>query len=256
MPTAAANIATFLGLTFREITGVVASVTNHALTITGADNRILLVNPAFSRITGFSCAEFFGQEPFMWKTDRSSPDFYVETWPVLRDKGVWEGDLRNQNKAGQAFSEQPKSSGEVFHVARFTDVSSRVRLRLRQVKNRLTDGLTGLPNHLGFVNELRSALGRTSVPSVAVNVVNIDQFRRLGERAGHDAGDQLLNRIACALWRGCAHRRRSSGRRARWHRYGVRTWWPRAWRPPNSLVAASNSARGGTEMALCPRYAR
>lgn len=201
MPTAAANIATFLGLTFREITGVVASVTNHALTITGADNRILLVNPAFSRITGFSCAEFFGQEPFMWKTDRSSPDFYVETWPVLRDKGVWEGDLWNQNKAGQAFSEQPKSSGEVFHVARFTDVSSRVRLRLRQVKNRLTDGLTGLPNRLGFVNELRSALGRTSVPSVAVNVVNIDQFRRVGERAGHDAGDQLLNRIACALWR-------------------------------------------------------
>ncbi|KPF81109.1 hypothetical protein IP70_24600 [alpha proteobacterium AAP38] len=208
MPTTDANIAALLDLTCPEFTGVVASATSDALMVTGTDNRILFVNPAFSRITGFSCTDLVGQEPFMWKTDRSTPNFYKQMWQMLRDKGFWEGDLWNQNKAGHAFSEwtriyrlQRKPFGDVFHLTLFTDVSSRRRLQARPVKSRLTDGLTGLPNRLRFVNELRSALGLTGLPSVTVIVMNIDQFRRVNEQAGHEGGDRLLNRIACALRR-------------------------------------------------------
>lgn len=206
MPTTDADIARLLDLSCPDFTGVVASATNDALMVTGADNRILFVNPAFSRITGFSCAELVGQDPFMWTTDRSPPDFYQQMWQILRDKGVWEGDLWNQNKLGQAFSEwtrihrlRPTSSDQIFHVALFTDVSARRRSQPRQVKSRLTDGLTGLPNRHRFVTDLRSALGRTGVPSVTVIVMNLDQFRRVNEQAGHEGGDRLLNRIACAL---------------------------------------------------------
>lgn len=208
MPTTDADIDKFPELPGAEFSGVVARATSDALIITGADNRILFVNPAFSRISGFSCAELVGQEPFMWKTDRSTPHFYKQMWLMLREKGFWEGDLWNQNKAGQVFSEwtriyrlQPKSSGDVFHVALFTDMLSRRRLHVqaRQVKSRLTDGLTGLPNRSRFVSELRSVLGTAGLPSVTVIVINIDQFRRVNEEIGHEAGDQLLNRIACAL---------------------------------------------------------
>ncbi|AUN31039.1 MULTISPECIES: PAS domain-containing protein [Niveispirillum] len=206
MPTIDSDIATFPDLPCPEITGVVASATTDALMVTGPDDRILFVNPAFSRITGFSCAELFGQEPFMWKTDRSPPDFYHQMWQILRDKGFWEGDLWNQNKTGQAFSEWTRihrlrstSSDEAFHVTLFSDVSQRRRSRPRQVKSQLTDGLTGLPNRYRFVTDLRSALGRAGVPSVTVIVMNIDQFRRVNEQAGHEGGDRLLNRIACAL---------------------------------------------------------
>ncbi|OYQ36687.1 hypothetical protein CHU95_03750 [Niveispirillum lacus] len=206
MPTTDASIGKFLDLTCPDFTGVVASATNDALMVTGTDNRILFVNPAFSRITGFSPAELIGQEPFMWRTDRSTPEFYRQMWQMLQDRGFWEGDLWTQNKAGQAISEWTRIyrlpcnvPGDVFHVALFTDVSSRRRLQARSVKSRLTDGLTGLPNRLCFVNELRAALGRTGVPSVTVIVMNIDQFRRVNEQAGHEGGDRLLNRTACAL---------------------------------------------------------
>jgi diguanylate cyclase (GGDEF)-like protein len=57
-----------------------------------------------------------------------------------------------------------------------------------------TDQLTGLPNRLMFVRQLRRAL-RDEAP-VAVLLLDLDGFKQVNDRFGHGTGDDLLTSIA------------------------------------------------------------
>jgi diguanylate cyclase (GGDEF)-like protein len=79
-------------------------------------------------------------------------------------------------------------------------------LRLQQaneVLNQLsiTDGLTRLHNHRFFQDHLTREIRRverTQEP-LAILVIDIDDFKRLNDRLGHAAGDEILARIAQIL---------------------------------------------------------
>lgn len=70
-----------------------------------------------------------------------------------------------------------------------------------------TDSLTGVDNHRYFqeqlVIEVERSL-RTGVP-VGLLMVDVDHFRDVNNRLGHQAGDEVLRKVAVAL---CAGRRR------------------------------------------------
>ena len=52
--------------------------------MTDADNRIVSVNRAFERITGFSAAEVMGRNPGSFKSGRHDASFYQSMWQSLR----------------------------------------------------------------------------------------------------------------------------------------------------------------------------
>ena len=72
---------------------------------------------------------------------------------------------------------------------------------LRAVRLALTDPLTGLGNHRHFherlARELEHALryGRT----LAICLVDVDDFKRINDRFGHPAGDRVLSLVASRL---------------------------------------------------------
>lgn len=70
-----------------------------------------------------------------------------------------------------------------------------------------TDPLTGLPNRRGLNAELNAALARTAQNGrvVAVYMLDLDGFKPVNDRHGHDVGDELLIAVA--------HRLRQSVRR-------------------------------------------
>ncbi|MEM7352923.1 MAG: GGDEF domain-containing protein [Acidobacteriota bacterium] len=71
-------------------------------------------------------------------------------------------------------------------------------LLLSQIENlfalAFADGLTGLPSRRALDERLRQ-LGRR----YAIAMVDIDHFKRLNDRHGHEVGDQVLRRIAGRL---------------------------------------------------------
>lgn len=94
--------------------------------------------------------------------------------------------------------DQPGLDGIVVNAR---DVSERKSLEHRLAIEATHDALTGLPNRSLFVDRLRAlAEGRDIVRRrVAVMFVDLDDFKRVNDAFGHEAGDTLLRDVAHLL---------------------------------------------------------
>ncbi len=70
--------------------------------ISDKSGKLLYVNPAWSKIYGFSSAEAIGQTPGLLHSGLQSKPFYDQMWVDIRDpkKGFWKGELINRCKDG------------------------------------------------------------------------------------------------------------------------------------------------------------
>lgn len=66
----------------------------------------------------------------------------------------------------------------------------------RSVRESLIDSLTGLPNRLAFRNHLEQAMSVASDAPTVVLFADLDRFKEVNDRLGHDAGDALLVEVA------------------------------------------------------------
>ncbi len=179
----------------------VFSSSYEAIIITDADNRIVDVNPAFTRITGYSREESIGCDPSLLSSGRQSAAFYHAMWEALERHDYWQGELWNRRKDGSEFAEvlsisrvRDREGRLLHHVATFSDIS---RLKRQEEElNRIAyfDPLTGAPNRRLLDDRLRQAIAhahRTGKP-LAVCVIDLDGFKPINDRHGHKAGDDLL----------------------------------------------------------------
>ncbi|MFD4142033.1 putative bifunctional diguanylate cyclase/phosphodiesterase [Streptomyces sp. NPDC058572] len=81
------------------------------------------------------------------------------------------------------------------------DVTERVRLQAQLQHNAEHDPLTDLPNRALFTERVRMALTgrRTGDPGTAVLFIDLDGFKGVNDRLGHQAGDELLIQAARRL---------------------------------------------------------
>ncbi len=104
----------------------------NSIVITDRQGRIAWVNPAFSRLTGYSPAEAIGQNPRVLKSGRHEPEFYRDMLRTISSGKVWQGEIINRRKNGTLYTEEmtitpvPNHAGEITHfIAIKTDVTER-----------------------------------------------------------------------------------------------------------------------------------
>lgn len=176
--------------------------------ITDSESRIVSVNPAFTRMSGYRPEEAVGHKPNLLQSGRHGADFYRGMWRKLLEEGYWEGEIWNRKKSGEAFLEWINISaikdedGEVTnYVAVFSDITERKLAEQRLERRAYYDHLTGLPNRLRFQDRLREGLAEPFGPdgTGAVLFVDLDGFKSWNDRHGHAAGDRLLRAAAHRL---------------------------------------------------------
>ncbi len=182
--------------------------TQEGILITDADNAILRVNHAFTKITGYSPGEVIGRNPRILKSGRHDMNFYTAMWNEIMHAGVWDGEIWNRHKNGDAYLEhliitavKNKSGAVTNYVATITDFTMSTEVANRINYLAFYDPLTELPNRLLLMDRLQQALNASerSGRSGALVFLDLDQFKTLNDTLGHDIGDLLLQQVAQRL---------------------------------------------------------
>jgi len=87
----------------RERLARAVTQSHEAMMITDVSGKILYVNPAFERITGYSPRETLGRNPRILKSGEHDAAFYEKMWATLRSGRVWKGRMVNRRKDGTLF---------------------------------------------------------------------------------------------------------------------------------------------------------
>ncbi|RDB42271.1 phosphodiesterase [Halomonas sp. DQ26W] len=175
--------------------------------ITDAENRILAVNPAFTRITGFTEEEVRGVNAANLVASRYDSNFFKRFWQTLEVKGRWEGEIWNRRKQGEEYPEWLRvkavldKKGRISHyIGIFTDIS--VHKAREQDLRRIgfEDPLTGLPNRRRLHDLMTSRLRHLRAgESLDMAIIDIDGFKSVNDSLGVDQADRLLARFGKRL---------------------------------------------------------
>jgi len=171
--------------------------------------KIVFVNKAFERQTGYPAAEALGRSPRILQgegTDRRELDrirHALEHWQPVRAQ------LVNYRKDGSSFwveidiAPVADENGWFTHwISVQRDISERKTLEHALSDAAQRDKLTGLANRTMFLEQLELAIQRfrnDAQQRFAIFFLDFDRFKLVNDTLGHGAGDELLRQITQRL---------------------------------------------------------
>jgi diguanylate cyclase (GGDEF)-like protein/PAS domain S-box-containing protein len=180
--------------------------TQEGILVTDANNIIIRVNQAFSRLTGYNPEETIGNTPALLKSGRHDAGFYREMWESVNENRYWEGMLWNRRKNGEIFPEWlnitavAAPDGRVTHyVGVFSDMTDRMKATEQIRALAFYDPLTQLPNRRLLLERLQHLMAQRGEEYHALFFIDLDNFKTLNDTKGHDMGDLLLIEVASRL---------------------------------------------------------
>jgi PAS domain S-box-containing protein len=179
-----------------------------AILITDSDNRILAVNPAFTRLTGYCIDEIRGENPNILASGQTPVETYCAMWTTLEEADYWQGEVVDRRKDGSHYPKWLSISvvrdveGNISHyTASFTDITERKLAEAHISQLAYHDTLTGLLNRFSLNSQLEQALAmaRRERHPMAVMFLDMDRFKTINDTLGHAIGDTLLIEVAQRL---------------------------------------------------------
>lgn len=173
--------------------------------VTDVDHVILSVNPAFTKMLGFTLEDVKGKTPRILSSGLHEPAFYQNMWESIQNFGHWRGEVWNRRKNGEilpewlSISEVRNEVGVVSHyVGTFSDISD-LKSAQKEIQYLSShDALTGLPDITLFRDRLENAVSIATAANSKIGLLalNLDNFKFLNDSLGYASGDKLLRLFA------------------------------------------------------------
>lgn len=201
----------------------------NAIVITDPNGLIEYANPNLVKLTGYSLEDVLGRTPAMFQSGETEKAQYANLWNTIKTGIIWKGELLNRKKTGQTYwvseliAPVLNESGEAIHfVAMQEDITDRkhaeselrkanARLQVQLEENEnlqmqlreeaIHDGLTHLFNRRYMEESLAReiSLAQREPHLISVVMMDVDRFKSINDKYGHQAGDFVLQTLAAML---------------------------------------------------------
>ena len=184
----------------RVLSSAVAAV-GEGVSIADPDGKILFVNESFTTITGYSQEEVQGKNLRLLQGEGTNPQTVGEIRSAILGERSFRGQILNYRKNGTPFwnlltiSPVRDDRGRLVEfVGVQRDVTEIVEVAQRLEHESLHDRLTDLPNRRALDRAFSMAFERSQRYRInlAVVMIDLDDFKPVNDRFGHEAGDRLL----------------------------------------------------------------
>ncbi len=188
--------------------GKIFENTQEGIMVTDASRKIVEVNDAFTRITGWSREEIIGQSLEILRSKYHDDAFYEKIRLQLINHGFWSGEIWEKHRNGTA---QPKwlsinsvtnEEGKVTqYVSIFSDITELKETEKKLERLAYNDPLTNLPNRsmLNVLLDMKIGKQTREGGNLALLFIDLDRFKYVNDTLGHSMGDTLLQEISLRL---------------------------------------------------------
>ncbi|MGH8513437.1 MAG: putative bifunctional diguanylate cyclase/phosphodiesterase, partial [Gammaproteobacteria bacterium] len=184
--------------------------TSESIIVTDAHKRIITVNAAYARMSGYGKQEVEGTALDDLAAISPEPAIERTIWDEIERVGHWAGEIQYRSKDGKVLplwkrinAVRDEAGRIVNYVANCSDISLFKAQQARLEYLASYDDLTGLPNRTLFHDRIRHALDKAKRGQGrgAIAFVDLDDFKVVNDTLGHPAGDQLLQIVTERLKR-------------------------------------------------------
>ncbi|MEW8205328.1 MAG: EAL domain-containing protein, partial [Candidatus Thiodiazotropha taylori] len=181
-----------------------------AILMTDEQNKIISVNDAFERITGYVESEVLGKDPRLLASNRHDHHFYKRMWQSINQNNHWEGEIWNRRKSGEIYPEWLSISkivdeikSNTHYIAVFTDITQKKKTEDEIENLAFYDVLTGLANRYLLADRGEKAIHSDLRSGATSSLVyfDLDHFKTVNDTMGHSVGDKLLQEVAMRMKR-------------------------------------------------------
>ncbi|MES3008668.1 MAG: EAL domain-containing protein [Pseudomonadota bacterium] len=173
--------------------------------ITDANNVVISVNHAYTKITGYTEEELRGTDAVLLASDLYDAEFFDTMRATLQEQDHWQGELMNRRKNGDTFPQwlsintvRDADQQIIQYITVLMDLSEHkaTQEKIQFLSN--FDPLTRLPNRQLLRDLTLHALASATRTAghVALMCIDLDRFKIINESLGHGVGDQLLKQMA------------------------------------------------------------
>ncbi|WP_200258743.1 sensor domain-containing diguanylate cyclase [Halorhodospira neutriphila] len=182
---------------------------DQSIFITDPEGRILRVNPAFRRTTGFPAEACLQHSPLeLLRPACAHGALLRDILRQTRAAGSWSSEVWIHRRSGEALpihitlSAIHDEAGRLEHyVGVFYDISHQKALEKELERQAFYDQLTGIANRRHFESLLTQEIRRAERygTPVCLALVDVDHFKTINDAYGHEAGDEILQSVVHAL---------------------------------------------------------
>ncbi|WP_172967714.1 diguanylate cyclase [Hydrogenovibrio sp. JE_KL2] len=166
--------------------------------------RLIKVTESYARLTGYGKHELLGMNYLDLAANEMSDDQKHHIYSQVSNGKVWHGEMKGKSKDGEdywvyvTFTPVTNILGKVAYAsATRVDITDKKRIE----KLSIIDEMTGLYNrrHFNQVVEREINRAKRQGTDLAVAMLDIDYFKNINDKYGHQVGDEVLMRIASSF---------------------------------------------------------